>query len=145
MMKTWCISTILSLGLFCISPKSGNVCSLLVILYLFISMLTLMYLKKLENQMDKAIKIIMISTIIESILMLFLVISFIAMEIYLWNGQNILDTGSALLAIIPSSLYNSVGVLVDVLGLICLIVSFINLIHIYENKANLAIERNELI
>ena len=141
MMKTWCISTILSLGLFCISPKSGNVCSLLVILYLFISMLTLMYLKKLENQTDKAIKIIMISTIIESILMLFLVISFIAMEIYLWNGQNILDTGSALLAIIPSS----VGVLVDVLGLICLIVSFINLIHIYENKANLAIERNELI
>ena len=111
-MKTWCISTILSLGLFCISPKSGNVCSLLVILYLFISMLTLMYLKKLENQTDKAIKIIMISTIIESILMLFLVISFIAMEIYLWNGQNILDTGSALLAIIPSSLYNSVGVLV---------------------------------
>lgn len=101
--------------------------------------------KKLENQTDKAIKIIMISTIIESILMLFLVISFIAMEIYLWNGQNILDTGSALLAIIPSSLYNSVGVLVDVLGLICLIVSFINLIHIYENKANLAIERNELI
>ena len=107
-------------------------------------MLTLMYLKKLENQTDKAIKIIMISTIIESILMLFLVISFIAMKIYLWNGQNILDTGSALLAIIPSSLYNSVGVLVDVLGLICLIVSFINLIHIYENKANLAIERNEL-
>lgn len=87
----------------------------------------------------------MISTIIESILMLFLVISFIAMEIYLWNGQNILDTNNALLAIIPSSLYNSAGVLVDVLGLICLIVSFINLIHIYENKANLAIERNELI
>lgn len=101
--------------------------------------------KKLENQTDKAIKIIMISTIIESILMLFLVISFIAMEIYLWNGQNILDTNNALLAIIPSSLYNSVGVLVDVLGLICLIVSFINLIHIYANKANLAIERNELI
>ena len=49
MMKTWCISTILSLGLFCVSPKSGNVCSLLVILYLFISMLTLMYLKKLDS------------------------------------------------------------------------------------------------
>lgn len=145
MMKTWCISTILSLGLFCISPKSGNVCSLLVILYLFISMLTLMYLKKLENQSEKTIKIIVLSIIIESILILFLVISFIAMEIYLWNGQNILDTNNALLAIIPSSLYNSVGVLVDVLGLICLIVSFINLIHIYENKANLAIERNVLI
>lgn len=144
-MKIWSIATILSLGLFCVSPKLGNVCSLLVILYLFISMLTLMYLKKLENQSEKTIKIIVLSIIIESILMLFLVISFIAMEIYLWNGQNILDTGSALLAIIPSSLYNSVGVLVDVLGLICLIVSFINLIHIYENKANLAIERNELI
>lgn len=144
-MKIWSISTFLSLGLFCVSPKLGNVCSLLVILYSIIGVLTLMYLKKLENQPEKTIKIIVLSTIIESILILFLVISFIVMEIYLWDWQNILDTGNALLAIIPCSLWNSVGVLVDVLGLICLIVSFINLIHLYENKANLAIERNELI
>lgn len=144
-MKIWSIATILSLGLFCVSPKLGYVCSLLVILYSIIGVLTLMYLKKLENQSEKTIKIIVLSMIIESILILFLVISFIVMEIYLWDWQNILDTGSALLAIIPCSLWNSVGVLVDVLGLICLIVSFINLIHLYENKANLAIERNELI
>lgn len=144
-MKIWSIATILSLGLFCVSPKLGNVCSLLVILYSIIGVLTLMYLKKLENQSEKTIKIIVLSIIIESILILFLVISFIVMEIYLWDWQNILDTGNALLAIIPCSLWNSVGVLVDVLGLICLIVSFINLIHLYENKANLAIERNELI
>lgn len=138
-MKVWYILTLLSLGLFCVTPKSGNVSILLVVLYLITGVFTSIYLKKRENQLDTIVKIIVISTIIEVLLVLFLVISFIILEIYLWNWQ---ETSNAIIAVIPNSLWKSLGTLTGILGVVCLIVSFINLIHVYENKAGQMIEMN---